>query len=220
MNGREAMYVYGHDACRRATVLPFGGDPSGLAGLRRIVGEQLGSWGLTGLIEGAQLAATELASNVIKHVGEGAPATLVMELEGDYLNLELHDTSSQLPALRPACPTGESGRGLAILAAISVAWGSVPTPTGKAVWCKLASDPTRSVAPASRRRVQRATAVIENYGRESGGAYPHARHSAVLEELATDLIADVIAWLTVVGIDPDDILDRAQMHFEAEVNKN
>jgi hypothetical protein len=163
---------------------------------------------------------TELASNVIKHVGEGAPATLVMEHEDDYLNLELHDTSSQLPALRASCPEGESGRGLAILAAISVAWGSVPTPTGKAVWCKLAPDPLPTSAPATRRRVQRATAVIEAYGRESAGTYPVTRHTAVLEEIATDLIADVLQWLAVVGIDPDDILDRAQMHFEAEVRKN
>lgn len=214
------MYVYGHDACRRVNVLPFGGDPSGLAGLRRNVGDQLRTWGLVDLIEGAQLAVTELASNVIKHVGEGTPATLVMELENNYLNLELHDTSSQLPALRPACPTGESGRGLTIIAALSVAWGSVPTATGKAVWCKLASDAAQPLIPASRCRVQRATAIIENYGREAGGDYPHVRHSAVLEELATDLIADVLAWLAVVGIDPDDILDRAQMHFEAEVNKN
>ena len=214
------MYVYGHDACRRASVLPFGGDPSGLAGLRRTVGEQLRTWGLGDLVEGAQLAVTELASNVIKHVGEGAPATLVMEHEDDYLNLELHDTSSQLPALRASCPEGESGRGLAILAAISVAWGSVPTPTGKAVWCKLAPDPLPTSAPASRRRVQRATAVIEAYGRESAGTYPVTRHTAVLEEMATDLIADVLQWLAVVGIDPDDILDRAQMHFEAEARKS
>lgn len=40
---------------------------------------------------------------------------------------------------------------------------------------------------------------------------------AVAEEAAIDVIADLLHWLHVHGLDADEALDRAQMHFEAEV---
>jgi hypothetical protein len=33
------------------------------------------------------------------------------------------------------------------------------------------------------------------------------------------MITDLLYWLSDRGCDPDDILDRAQMHFEAELLK-
>jgi hypothetical protein len=37
-----------------------------------------------------------------------------------------------------------------------------------------------------------------------------------LEQSAVELIADLLHWSVAQGRDPDDILDRAQMHYEAE----
>ncbi|MFJ4851950.1 hypothetical protein [Streptomyces sp. NPDC088730] len=35
--------------------------------------------------------------------------------------------------------------------------------------------------------------------------------------MATGLIADLLHWLRAHGFDVDEALDRAQLHFEAEV---
>jgi hypothetical protein len=40
---------------------------------------------------------------------------------------------------------------------------------------------------------------------------------AALEESAVELIADLLHWTTARGQDPDDVLDRAQTHYEADL---
>lgn len=65
--------------------------------------------------------------------------------------------------------------------------------------------------------LQRASAVLEAYHAASGALAPvRVSHMAVMDESATHLIADLLHWLVVAGADPDTILDRAQMHYEAE----
>jgi hypothetical protein len=160
-----------------------------------------------------QLAVTELATNVIKHVGEGVAATLVLEPGEDRLRIEVHDKSHTVPASADPQCGDECGRGLHLLAAIALDWGTVLTAAGKAVWCEIAMPPGRQC-----RRIQRATAVLESYQRIAEGA-PRGgvTRLPILEASATDLIADLLHWLAARGGDPDTILDLAQMHFEAEV---
>ncbi|MGW7493292.1 hypothetical protein ACWGKA_03125 [Streptomyces luteogriseus] len=40
---------------------------------------------------------------------------------------------------------------------------------------------------------------------------------ALLEESAVELIADLLHWTAAQGQDPNDALDRALVHYEAEV---
>ncbi|WP_307675118.1 hypothetical protein [Streptomyces sp. V4I2] len=40
--------------------------------------------------------------------------------------------------------------------------------------------------------------------------------AVLLEESAVELIADLLHWTAARGQDPDDVLDRAQTHYEAE----
>ncbi|MGW0824198.1 hypothetical protein [Streptomyces sp. NPDC002845] len=40
---------------------------------------------------------------------------------------------------------------------------------------------------------------------------------AIVEEAAIDMIADLLHWLRAHGCDADEALDRAQIHFEAEI---
>ncbi|MGH4032710.1 ATP-binding protein [Actinomycetota bacterium Odt1-20B] len=159
------------------------------------------------------MVATELAVNVIKHVGEGVAATLILEPRGDRLRVEVHDKSRALPALRTACGEGECGRGLHLLASVCEEWGTLLTATGKAVWCELSLEPARKCM-----RVQRAAMVLEEYRRVVGASSAVVPTFAVLEESATDVIADLLHWLVAQGGDPDEMLDRAQMHFEAEAD--
>jgi len=207
------MYRYSVTEPRpRRCVLPFAADAPQLAGLRRAVRAELAAWGMSALADEAELIATELASNVIKHVGQGSAATLVLDAGADQLRVELHDKSGKEPQrLHPTCDE-ESGRGLQLLAALAPSWGTIRTAVGKAVWCELPL-----AADESRRRIQRATTVMEAYGLTVGGPAARLTHRPVLEESATSLILDLLHWLTAQGMDPDDILDRAQTHFEAGV---
>lgn len=197
---------------RLRSVLPFRAEPAVVRGLRRIVGGQLAEWGLSAVAEGAELVVSELATNVIKHVGHGEAATLVVEVAGGRVRVELHDCSRLLPVPATSMSEDESGRGMMLLAAVGVDWGAVLTATGKAVWCELSADPE---APC--RRLLRAEGVLATYRRDVGAMPLLGSHSGrMLEESATDLIADLLHWITARGGDSDDLLDRALMHFEAE----
>ncbi|MFF3763101.1 ATP-binding protein [Streptomyces sp. NPDC001922] len=202
-------------APRLRCVLPFEAAPAELSALRGAVRSQLFLWGMPAVSDEAQLAVTELATNVIRHVGEGAAATLILEPREHSLRVELHDTSHAVPAEMPLREEEEWGRGLLLIAGMALNWGTVITAVGKAVWCELPLTYDQNC-----RRIQRVTTVLDAYRGDSGGLSPTgARWTSVLENAATVLIADLLHWLSAQGRDPDDILDRAQTHFEAEVAK-
>ncbi|MFD9329120.1 ATP-binding protein [Streptomyces sp. NPDC060065] len=192
-------------------VLSFEAAPAYLSAVRQAVRGALDKWGATAVAEEAELAVTELAANVIKHVGEGAAATLVLEPVDDRLRVELHDESRAVPALLSADGDLECGRGLHLLSAMCLEWGTLLTASGKAVWCELSLEPARHCM-----RIQRAATVLDGYRRVVGASPTAVPSHAVLEESVTDVIADLLHWLVAQGGDPDEALDRAQMHFEAE----
>ncbi|MGP3950180.1 ATP-binding protein [Streptomyces sp. 7N604] len=197
---------------RLRCVLPFEADPAELSVLRRAARTQLAVWGLTAAVGDVQLAITELATNIIKHVGAGAPATLVLERCAGRVRVELHDQSQKVPTPLQATCDEECGRGLHMLAAMARDCGTLLTASGKAVWCELPIEPGQNCF-----RIQRAASVLESYGREVAELtqWP-IRCLSALEDVATNLIADLLHWLVAQGGDPDDFLDRAQMHYEAD----
>ncbi|MEU3185865.1 ATP-binding protein [Streptomyces sp. NPDC006923] len=196
--------------CR--SVLPFEAVPTVVRGLRGMVRKQLTEWALQVLAGEAELVVSELATNVIKHVGEGAAATLVLEAAGDRLRIEVHDKSGELPAQISAGCDEECGRGLHLLAGMAVDLGAVLTASGKAVWYELSADPEEH-----RRRVVRAEAVLARYRSAIGApALLQGCSAQLLEDSASDLIADLLHWVAAQGGDPDGLLGRARMHFEAE----
>ncbi|MEU0369855.1 ATP-binding protein [Streptomyces sp. NPDC006283] len=196
------------------SVLPFKAVPEEVPLLRRRVRSALEHWGALVAADEAELAVTELATNVIKHVGENASATLVVEPREEYLRLELHDTSHAVPNVQdPGCQS-ECGRGLHLLTGMGLDWGALLTATGKAVWCEIPVEPSRPPA-----RIQRAAALLGEYRRAVGTESAAVPTYAVLEESVTDMIADLLHWLSAQGGDPDGVLDRAQMHFESEVGE-
>ncbi|WP_078885167.1 ATP-binding protein, partial [Streptomyces sp. NRRL S-146] len=90
-----------------------------------------------------QLCASELLTNVIRHVGEGAPVTVrVWPEEGGRVRLGVTDPDPRaLPVLVAAAGAeAESGRGLALLDALAVRWGVEQEAGRKTVWCELFTD--------------------------------------------------------------------------------
>ncbi|MFD8255103.1 ATP-binding protein [Streptomyces werraensis] len=197
---------------QRRCVLPFEALPSEVRLLRRAAATQLSQWGVPTAGDAAQLVVTELATNVIKHVGEGSAATLILERKRDRLRVEMHDKARSLPLLRAADCDAECGRGLHLLAAMAVDWGAVATAIGKAVWCEIELG-----QDAGCLRMERAAEALESY-RARSGTLSRGQSDAVLAESAVELITDLLHWTSARGLDPDDVLDRAQMHYEAEAD--
>ncbi|MFF7985376.1 ATP-binding protein [Streptomyces sp. NPDC007901] len=179
--------------------------------LRRAAVRQLGQWGLPAAADEVGLLVAELATNVLKHVGEGASAILILEWSGERLRVEVHDKSRMVPVLKSAKCEEECGRGLHLLATFAVDWGTVLTAAGKAVWCEIPLSAGRGC-----RRIERAVGALERY--QSGRAVGlHGKVRDVgLEESAIALIVDLLHWSVACGHDPEDVLDRAQMHYEAD----
>ncbi|MFF5479856.1 ATP-binding protein [Streptomyces sp. NPDC012935] len=199
---------------RLRCVLPFEAAPAEVRLLRRATAKQLIRWGMSAAVGEAELLVSELATNVVKHVGKGTSATLILEWRGERLRLEVHDKSRAVPSLSLAGCGEECGRGLHLVAAVAVAWGASLTTAGKAVWCEIATGEGRVC-----RRLQRAAEALEQYeGARDGIALQGTGHGVRLQESAVELIADLLHWAAAGGHDPDDVLDRAQMHFEAEAH--
>ncbi|MFF3709947.1 ATP-binding protein [Streptomyces phaeochromogenes] len=205
------MSEFGNFEPQLRSVMPFEAAPAELRLLRKRIRCTLGQWGALAVAEEAELAVTELATNVIKHVGEGAAATLVLEPRQGRLRVELHDKSHAVPARSSASCDAECGRGLHLLAAMSLEWGILLTATGKAVWCEISLESARHSM-----RVQRAAALLDEYRRVVGACSLAVPTYAVLEASAAVAITDLLHWLAAQGGDPDEVLDRAQIRYEEE----
>ncbi|MGV9886056.1 ATP-binding protein [Streptomyces sp. NPDC003395] len=172
----------------------FLAEPKELAALRRLMRSHLEATELSDLVGASQLCASELVSNVIRHVGPGTPTTLVVCRAGRHLRIEVHDPDARaLPTLMEAGIDSEGGRGLALVAATADRWGVELRPDRKVTWCELAAE------------------------RPHPQGEPSRLTSARAEGSAINIITDLLHWLQAHGRDPDDVLDRAVMHFEAEV---
>lgn len=201
---------------RKPWELPFLAEPAEVAGLRRIMRLHLRLWGLSDVADAAEICVSELAANVIRHVGDGTPTTLVVEMNGTHLRVALRDPDTRaLPTLVHAGSDDESGRGMALLDAVSDRWGVILGTESKLVWCDLATSLVTPGGHVDDRRVAKGEACLTLYA----GAHGEGGRTsvAVMEEAAIELITDLLHWLRVHGADVDEALDRAQAHFEAEV---
>ncbi len=204
---------------RKAWDLPFLAEPGEVAALRRIMRTHLTLWGLPDVVEAAQICVSELVANVITHVGLGTPTTMSVDMNGTFLRIAVSDPDCRaLPTLLSAATTAESGRGLALVAAVTDRWGVIPTERGKTTWCEIATALTRNDTHVDRPQVHRAEALLTLYGQSHLRTHSTSPLShAVAEEAAITLIADVLHWFRAHGHDPDTALDRAQTHFESEL---
>ncbi|MFD4942344.1 ATP-binding protein [Streptomyces sp. NPDC058409] len=206
---------------RKPWELPFLAEPEEVAALRRVMRLHLRLWGLSDVADAAEICVSELVANVITHVGAGTPSALVVEMNGTHLRVALRDPDTRaLPTLLSAGPDDESGRGLAMLDAVSERWGVTLGADSKLVWCDLATSLVSSGGHINDPRVAKSEACLTLY---AGGAAAEnlgagRAGAAFQEEAAIDLIADLLHWLRAHGHDPDEALDRAQLHFEAELD--
>ncbi|MFE6893868.1 ATP-binding protein [Streptomyces sp. NPDC057694] len=101
--------------------------------IRRIIRDYARQWGMAELSDAAELAATELLTNVVRHVPGRRCSLVILRLEGG-LRVEVTDPDPRPPVLRVADQLAEGGRGLMLVQAVTDRWGSQPRPPGKSVW--------------------------------------------------------------------------------------
>ena len=108
--------------------------PGAVADLRRSVRRYLGA-----PCDEVQLCVTELVVNVIRHVGEGTSVRVrVARPAGGPVRVEVTDPDVRaLPVLLRAAEDAETGRGLALLNAVSLRWGVEQRAETKTVWCEV-----------------------------------------------------------------------------------
>ncbi|WP_425247258.1 ATP-binding protein [Streptomyces sp. NEAU-NA10] len=206
---------------RKPWDLAFTAEPTEVAALRRVMRLHLGIWGLHQIADEAQLCVSELVSNVITHVGPGTPATLAVSMNGTYLRIEVHDPDTHaLPTLVAVDAESEGGRGMALVDALADRWGVQLGADRKVTWCELATALTSPTGHIGSPGVMRAERLLGLYAatKPPSGTSSGSLSTALAEEAVIDAITDFLHWLRAHGCDVDEVLDRAQMHFEAEAN--
>lgn len=86
--------------------------------------EVLAAWGFNGMAETAALLTSELATNVVLHAGTPYAVIVAQTVEG--ARVDVLDDSGTTPVVRPHDLNAPTGRGLALVASLSVAWGETP----------------------------------------------------------------------------------------------
>ncbi|MEU6480400.1 ATP-binding protein [Streptomyces sp. NPDC047017] len=151
-----------HRAQARSSLeFSFAAAPAAVRAARHRISATVREWGVPldeELYFRLELVASELLTNAALHAGGRLTAVVALEL--DLLVVEVLDESAAAPRPRTAGPDDESGRGLTLVDALCLLYGSEPTAEGKRCWAVLplrpahigtgpAHDPDTSAGPCS-----------------------------------------------------------------------
>jgi len=124
------------DARRDAFDRVFVGAPAALREVRRFVREVLDAWGAEERLLDAEIIASELATNAVKHAH--SPFRVSLTRSAASMTLAVRDASFEQPRPQARHTDDGGGRGLALVSELSSAWGTNVEPDGKTVWAELA----------------------------------------------------------------------------------
>ncbi|MFD5558758.1 ATP-binding protein [Streptomyces sp. NPDC127068] len=124
---------------------------------RHLLGRQLHAWKvMDDVSDTIVLLVSELMTNAVCYARApyGRDLVLRAQVVDDTLRVEVTDGSVAMPITRNAGPEEESGRGLALVEALSHSWGAFPRPygIGKTVWFEMelsGAGPRGGVDPAA-----------------------------------------------------------------------
>ncbi|WP_199829688.1 ATP-binding protein [Streptomyces sp. MMG1121] len=121
---------------------------------RRLVREAVVDWDLPDVADAAELVVSELASNAVRHARHWGFRLTIRRLAHGGVRVAVTDKSRVLPVIGISCAENVTGRGLALVDAVSQEWGIVRLPWGKRVWADVAtSDVLADFGPAPEMRV-------------------------------------------------------------------
>ncbi|WP_181387237.1 ATP-binding protein [Streptomyces sp. Act143] len=111
--------------------------PESVPAARRFACTAVTDWKLPDLVDSAELAVSELASNAVLHARREVFRVTVRLLDDGQVRVAVVDFSRTLPKRTAAGDDEIHGRGLALVEAVSRQWGAEPLPWGKRVWADL-----------------------------------------------------------------------------------
>ncbi|MGD6752456.1 ATP-binding protein [Streptomyces sp. BH105] len=203
-----------HCMLRKPWSLAFAAEPEELAALRRIARLHLRLWGLSHLDEAVELCVTEMVANVIRHVGLGTPVELTLSMSGTYLRIEVRDPELKaLPTLLVGALDSETGRGMRLVDAVTDRWGVLLNADQKVVWCELTTGLAYPEGHVADNRVDRTEGLLRLHG---GATEVTGADSSLSVTTAVSMVTDLLRWACAHGYDPDEVMERAQLSFEAE----
>ena len=138
MSDRRIAVGAVESAVTRLAEARLAADLTSLRESRRLVRKWLTEWSQSDLIAVALVIVNVFVENVLEHTG-GAP---MIRIEGDGTTATIAvSDDSNAPAIRLPTPLrGFDVSGLAIVEALSRAWGSTPTSSGKTVWAVVGPE--------------------------------------------------------------------------------
>jgi anti-sigma regulatory factor (Ser/Thr protein kinase) len=116
----------------------FAADLRSVGDARRFLREVMAQWENDDYEMTAAQVLTELATNAALHAR--SDYTVHLRLDPESLLVEVTDSSSAWPQQRHYGRDATTGRGIAMVEALSTVWGVQASPTGKTVWCRVAPD--------------------------------------------------------------------------------
>lgn len=119
-------------------VTPLAADTSAIRRARKTVGDQLWAWGLSNLIDDAELVASELVTNAIRH-GDGAIELRLIALPGRVRIAVLDANPVDSPHVAAERELADGGRGMLLVDTICLEWGHDSDEHGKVVWADIAA---------------------------------------------------------------------------------
>lgn len=109
---------------------------------RELVADTCDEWGLPEAAVAAEIIASELVTNAVRHAGTAID--LRMTLRDHQLRVSVHDRNGQPARLQTPTEADDHGRGLLIIDAVASSWGNVPIADGKVVWASVRVPPAHS----------------------------------------------------------------------------
>jgi len=120
---------------------------------RELAAQACASWGLGSSAVPAEIIASELVTNAVRHAG--TVIDFRVTCRDHQLRVSVHDRAGELARIRAPAESDDHGRGLLIVDSVATGWGNITVPDGKVVWASL------WVTPPHRRQERVGTGRIE-----------------------------------------------------------
>ncbi|MER7044646.1 ATP-binding protein [Streptomyces jumonjinensis] len=120
--------------------LPVPGTHAAAASARRDLVAAIRAWDTflqPELLDTAELVASELITNAVRHAGDDGPISACAHLGDEGLRIEVIDMNTEIPEAGLPGTASEAGRGLFLVAALVDRYGFDPLPSGKRCWAEF-----------------------------------------------------------------------------------
>lgn len=87
-----------------------------------------------------ELLTGEIVANAVVHGPPDSAVTVCVRIDGPLVRVLVSDSGGGVPKVGHPTPTAPSGRGLALVEALSTEWGTLSRSDGKTVWFEVHAD--------------------------------------------------------------------------------